>query len=736
MTLVKRDKWGISHIEADSAAAAFEAQGWVAADDRIWQMEWDRRRALGRWSEVVGIAGAREDAFFRRLGIATIARNDWNQLGTEAKEMTRSYAIGVNRWLDTHLDSLPSEFDYHPEAPEPWEPWHCVVVYKVRHVFMGTLDRKLWRGHLLSKAGVDITRSFLGDPNADTSMLPPQSNEALNLLARSNEVLSHNKVAIDALSSIDGGSNSWALEGSRTATGLPLLAGDPHRTIEFPNVYHQLHMKCPEFDAIGMGFPGVPGFPHFGHNSNVAWCITHGMADDTDVFIESDDLDAIEWCPETLDIRDSDSVEVWCGSTERGPIVFGNPSDGIALGLMWTGISNVDTTFEVLAPMLKAKSCEELESTMKPWVIPVNNLLSADVEGNISFKVRGRVVERSIANRWTPVAGTSDASWSQDNEVVFDRLQSWRNPARGFLVTANNRISDQGPYISLDFAGPSRHDRIVELLSELFDATVDDMTKIHRDVKSLVAPTLIKIFVENAGHCRHSLSSEAIALLSDWDCEVTESSAAATIYNVVRRRWAETVGTHLGVMAPELGAPGWPSAQQASRMLFESATEVLVSGEVHQITGLETSKKLTDAISSVIDGSLTELEDRCGPLMSEWNWGRVHRMASAHPLARQWQPARSLHPPMDGCPGDGDTVRCGAMTPETGERAAAASVARYVYDLGDWDNSGWVVPHGVSGVRGSGNDLGQRDAWLAGELLPMLYSEQAINKNTSEVFTI
>jgi penicillin amidase len=736
MSTISRDKWGISHVKADSAANAFEAQGWVAADDRIWQMEWDRRRALGRWSEVVGSSGAMEDAFFRRLGLAANARSDWNKLSDEAREMTQSYADGVNRWLESHGDSLPKEFDFHPEGPEAWEPWHCVAVYKVRHIFMGTLHRKLWRGHLLTKAGAEITRAFLGDPNNDTAMMPSQSSGLVDLLVASVEVLTSNKETLDSLSSIDGGSNSWALDGSRTASGLPLLAGDPHRTIEFPNVYHQFHMQCPEFDAIGMGFPGVPAFPHFGHNPNVAWCITHGMADDTDLFVETTDLASVEWRPETLKIRDSGPVEVWCGSTERGPVVLGDPADGVALSIMWTGISGVDTTFEALSPMLKSESCQELESAVKSWVIPVNNLLSADIRGNISFKVRGRVVERNIANRWTPVAGIPANSWNGAAEVSYEGLQGWRNPKRGFLVTANNRISDGGPYISLDFAGPARHDRIVQLLSDMSDATVEDMKLIHRDVKSLVAPELIKIFRENSKACTHVMAPAALDLLNRWDCEVTTQSVAASIYNVIRRRWAETIGERLEVLSSQLGAPGWPSAKQASRMLFESATEILLSGKTALIPGLETPKQLAEALSSALDESLTELQHRYGPEISEWQWGRLHRMASPHPLAEQWEPARDLHPPMDSCPGDGDTVRCGSIVPETGERSAAASVARYVYDLADWDNSGWVVPHGVSGVRASGHDLDQRVPWLSGELVPMLYSDDAIKNNVSEVFTI
>ena len=142
-------------------------------------------------------------------------------------------------------------------------------------------------------------------------------------------------------------------------------------------------MKCPEFNAIGLTFPGVPGFPHFGHNETVAWCITHGMADDTDLFVETEALEAVEWEVEDLVIRGEGSFEVYRGSTPRGPVVLGDPSQGAALSMAWTGMNGQDSTFDALLPMLKASTSEELEAAVEPWVIPVNNLLSADRDGHI-----------------------------------------------------------------------------------------------------------------------------------------------------------------------------------------------------------------------------------------------------------------------------------------------------------------------------------------------------------------
>ncbi len=734
-TTVRRDRWGIAHVESPNVAQAFEAQGWIAASDRIWQMDADRFKALGRWAEVVGPGALKEDAFFRRIGLGSIAQADWGALNSETQQMTEAYANGVNRWLEENPEGLPAEYEHHPAAPEPWEPWHCLAVYKVRHIFMGTLHRKLWRGHLLAKAGPEVVAAMMGDPN-QASAIAPGNGTPLNLLPEVSDLLDSQSELLEALVDIDGGSNSWAVDGTRTISGKPLLAGDPHRGIEFPNVYHQFHLECPEFNVIGLAFPGVPAFPHFGHNDQVAWCITHGMADDTDLFVETDSLEAIDWVPEVVRVRGDDDVEVFCGSTDRGPVVIGDPADGMALSVAWTGMIGGDTTFEALQPMLSASSCEELENSVRPWVIPVNNLLTADRDGNISFKIRGRVIERPPANRWCPVPGDSEHGWSGLRTVPFDELPGVQNPSRGFLVTANNRISDTHPFISLDFAGPARYDRIVELLEELPEASVEDMRRIHGDVLSHKARSIVPLLISQTSQATHRRSKWLRDVLSTWDFQVTESSVEALLYAVMRRRWSESVGERLGVSIAELGAPGWPSPEAASRMLYEAATALLDGDAWKCLPGLETDEDLDQALSACIDETLNELELRLGQDISQWSWGQLHRMASPHPLASALEGARELHPPLDSCPGDGDTVRCGSVMPETGERAVAASVARYVFDLADWDSSGWVVPHGVSGVRGSGHDLDQRAIWLDCDLIPMSFSKDAVSAITREEFEI
>jgi len=740
---ITRDSWGIGHASAGSADDAFWAQGWMAASDRIWQMEWDRLRAFGRWASVVGPSGLAEDKFFRRIDLSGLARRHWEQLDPQAKAMTEAYCAGVNAWLAK--GSLPAEFEHHPHPPEPWEPWHCLAVYKLRHIFMGTFHKKLWRAIVANSAGLEVLQAMVGNPASQTPIVAPRPGDQDGSAVFDGElegVLAHELSEADSVLiaqaaelfgpfvETEGGSNSWAIDGTRTRSGRPLVAGDPHRGIEFPNVYYQSQLTCPAFDVIGLAFPGVPGFAHFGHNQDVAWCITHGMADDTDIYIETGPFGPGRI--ETIEVRGEEPIEIECYETSRGPIVLGaDGSNPLGLGFAWTGLLDSDSTFNCLYPMLEASSVDELEQAVSSWVIPVNNLISADRSGDISFRLRGSVIERPTANRWIPIPGTEASSWTGLKPVPYDELHQWKNPDRGFLVTANNRIGDKGPYISLDYASSARHDRIVELLSKLHDATVADMATIHGDVSP---PTTLKLAKTLVAVAKPSTGPGQVALqtLADWDGELAGDSGPAAVYSSLRRRWSQYVGQQINVLDRQVSQPGWPSAMFASRLLFSGASNLLSDQTYDLIPGIEKDGGLGAVLGRLIDETAADL----GPDPASWRWDSLHTMVCPHPLASALSQAAHLHPPVDGVGGDSDTVRAAPVAGHLGDQMAAGSVARYAFDLADWDQSQWVVPHGVSGIRDSGHDLDQRSHWLQCQMVPMWYSAQAVAANAKSTTKI
>ena len=285
---VYRDRWGIPHIRADNVADLFFAQGYATAQDRLFQIEYDRLRVEGRVASVVGAAALDWDRFARRARLATSARAGFAALDRDTRSVLDAYASGVNAFLAT-CAARPVELQALGHEPTPWEPWHPVGVFLVRHVLFASLGVKLFRARAVALLGPQALEWFRQEgPTASprTLIVPPLAVETLRALP-----LAEWAGELDALTALPdalgaAGSNSWALSGSRTASGLPMLAGDPHRMLEVPNVYAQVHLACREFDVVGLAFPGVPGVPHFGQTRHLAWCVTNAQADYQDLFVE------------------------------------------------------------------------------------------------------------------------------------------------------------------------------------------------------------------------------------------------------------------------------------------------------------------------------------------------------------------------------------------------------------------------------------------------------------------
>jgi penicillin amidase len=684
---ILRDGLGIPHCYADSEEEAFEAQGWIHATDRLWQMAYDRRRALGRMSEIVGSVAVPADAFYRRMDLAAFVRRDHEALSTTARAMLDSYAAGVNAAIGA-ADRLPREFDIAGIGMEPWEPWHSLLVFRVRHLLMGSARSKLWRSVVAEVLGEDVARTIVaGWGEEQIACVPPGAVCDAG--------------ALTGLGEVDGGSNNWVLAGSRTASGLPLLAGDPHRELEAPNVYVQGHLACPEWDVLGIGMPGVPGFSHFGHNERVAWSITHAMADDQDVF----HFPSAHFTPtrtEVIDVRDGESVEVDIVHTPRGPIV------GEDLALCWTATADVNLGFDAMAPMLRARSVDELFEAMRPWVEPANSLLAADVDGHVAYLTRGRLpVRRRTEGVWTPVPGDDD-SYAWDGWVPFEQLPRTHDPDDGYLFSANNRIaaSSTAPYVGLDAAAPWRARRIVAALRAADHATVDDMEDVHRDVVSLPARRLVATHLADWPP------------LAGWDGSMDATSTAAGAYSVLRRQLLLIVLQRSG-LSSALG-------HRRNRLLPGVVPESVLWRVVEQHLHDGDTSLLGDASW---DEVLAEARAEAEQVWRGETWGALHRTSQRHYLAR-FDPSLD---PVDHVEvgGDLDTVFATGYTPTAGLDVKAGSVARYAFDLADWDRSGWVVPLGAGSAPPDAHAGDQQAAWAQGRLLPAPYTRAAVEASAA-----
>jgi penicillin G amidase len=674
-----RDGLGVPHCRAVSEHDAFFAQGFVHATDRLWQLDYDRRRGLGQSAEYIGPGGVPGDALYRRLNLAGSVQRDLAALSGAARDMLSAYTAGVNAVIASPGRQLPPEFRYTERPPELWEPWHSLLVYRVRHLTMGSAAAKLWRAVVSEALGPAAARQ-MARTGWQLACVPPGERCAATVPSW---------VGLD-----DGGSNNWALAGSRTAAGLPLLAGDPHRPLEMPNVYIQGHVACPQWDVLGLAMPGVPGFPHFGHNERVAWCITHAMADDQDLYrLDGSDADQRA---EVINVRGGDPIRIDVRESHRGPLV----SDELALA--WTATADINKGFDALPQMLRAQSVGALFETMRPWVEPANNMLAADADGSIGYLTRGRLPVRSRPDAmWGPVPG-ADPAYGWRGFVAFADLPQLRDPEGGFLFSANNRIAaaDNAPYIGLDVAAPWRASRIVDTISGLQDATVADMAALHRDVVSLPARRITRLL-------------GGWAPVAGWDGRLTADSTAAAAYSVLRRELALIVLERSG-LAGFIDHP-WNRllpGVRAESVVWRVAGDRLEAGDESLLGGWSWQRALTEAVR------------RAERAWGGEAWGELHATSQRHPLGRP-----ELDPPSVPYGGDMDTVQASSYLPAEpvgGLRTQSGSVARYAFDVGDWDQSGWVVPLGASGVPGHPHAHDQQEAWRTGQLQPAPYSPRAV----------
>ncbi|MDE2717928.1 MAG: penicillin acylase family protein, partial [Chloroflexota bacterium] len=541
---VFRDTYGIPHVKATTVHDAFFGQGFATAQDRLFQMDHDRRWAYGRWAEVAGESAVEQDVLMRKFQLRRSVERDYEAINSETRAMFEAYAEGVNGFIET-TEALPVEYAMLGESPESWTAEDCLAVFKARHVLMGHMEAKLWRAKTVAALG----------PERAAELMPQYEKGGLLIVQPGAEYLGENYDVLgeyesgaehlDGMADADSGSNNWAVHGSRTASGKPLVAGDPHRPIETPSVYYQNHIACDEFDGMGLSFPGCPGFPHFGHNARVAWCVTHAAADYQDLYIESFKSGSslhydhkgswkhAETHTEVIRVRDSEPVEIEVTTTHHGPIVVGEPSSGRAIAFKYTATHGANTAHEALLLQLRSSSVDEMDEAMRGWVDPCNNYVFGDVDGDIAYLTRGKVPVRSMANAWLPVPGwTGEHEW--EGFIPFEEMPRIRNPENGFIVTANNKqVDDDYPhYISVQYATEHRARRIYDRLKEMPNATVEDMGDVHAERVSIPGLAYRKLLegVEPADQ----LSAEAKSVLLEWDGKMDADAVGPALYSAFR----------------------------------------------------------------------------------------------------------------------------------------------------------------------------------------------------------
>lgn len=744
---IRRDEYGVPHIEALSLADAAYACGYTHAQDRLWQMEFLRRVGRGRVSEFAGADGLETDRFIRRLGLVHVVDAEVAALIPEEREMLEAYAVGVNRVMTTAR--LPLEFGLLKIDPDPWTPADSLLAIKLLSLGL-SLNWEIEQQRLDVVAAIGPVRAARlhalypdANPTILGSVAAAVGNATSGLAAMYNE-------AAKWIPAVGAGSNSWVVAGKRTSTGRPLLCNDPHLAPALPGAWYQMHVSAGEdFESTGVSFPGLP-FIVIGHNRHCAWGFTNSFADVQDLVIE-DFSDASHsryrvekgFVPsrvrrEVISVKGQSDVVEEVVVTRHGPLVgrLDDPKRGMwrGLALQWTSLSP-GTGARALLGLQRAHDWASFRTALGAFDSPSMNAVYADVEGHIGYALSGRIPVRKGAASGLPTVGwTGEATWVR--YLTHDEMPTVFDPTDGIIVTANNRVvgSEYPHYVANDYMNGYRARRIRELLgTATLDAT--RMAEIQMDIMSLPAQDAATLL------SRYTWEGDvetARQLLCDWDNVMAPDRREPLLHEAFMRElsraafeptlgeaWATVSGEHLE--HPLFGYPGNALGRFTPHLLElwgRNDTTELAPGSTWE----EVARTALSAAVDSLGGNLSAVS----------RWGKAHAMRLEHLLVES-KPILHLLFPRVKIPlgGSADTVMATSHSPNRpyATRVWAPSW-RQIMDVGEWDLSTGIHFPGQSGHPRSRHWDDLVPLWRSNEQRPLAWSAQPVHAASRRELTL
>ena len=707
---VDRDRWGVPHIRAESTEDLFFAQGFVMAQDRLWQMEIWRRTNEGRLAEIIGPSAAARDRTARLLKYrGPFDESEWSSYHPDGRRIMTAFVAGINAFIAQAGDRLPVEFVLTGVRPEPW----TIETLVLRTPGFGDASAELQLAQSVAELGVqEANRRRNPDPWDELSVpdgldvkaiddwvlaslrgqggaLPPP--EILPWLGGLSLSASAAPLAIG-----EPGSNNWVVSGARSATGKPVVSNDPHRNVVLPSLRYIIHLQAPGWNVVGAVEPPFLGVA-IGHNEHLAWGLTIVGTDQEDVYVEQvnpanenevrfgDRWEPLRIVREEIKIKGSEEEAVVGPETvvlkfsRHGPVFHEDRTRKLAYAVR--RVANEPGAAPYLAGLRLAqtRNCREFLDAVMYWKAPTENMICGDVDGNIAWRPAALSPARQGWVGRLPVPGTGKYEW----QGFRNDLPSELNPPRGFIATANNNVNPPGYAPPLMFkSADTRFERITRL-RQLFTPerrlTLNDHQRMQHDAYSLRAASDQPLF--RGWTAADTAVERARVAIAGWDGVYTRGSQAAALYEA----WRAPTGTIGG---------GGGAAAEATR---------------------DTSR---GAVESRLQAAIARLTREQGTDWEAWRWGRMHERTFPHPLARGF---------------DMPTVeRAGGA----GTVAADGATYREILDVSDWDRSLTVNVPGQSGQPGSpfyGNLLSY---WADNKYFPMVYTKKAVADATTHRLTL
>ena len=789
---VVRDAEGIPHLYAKSDDDAWFALGYVHAQDRLWQMELNRRTAAGRLSEVLGKGALDADRFLRTLGVARNAEAIAKNLDATTQRALARYAAGVNANLDERRAksrfALPPEFLLTGAPfPDPWKPsdsvgWSTMMAWDLGTNWSTELMRMRLAQRLTRQQIDELLPSYPGNPRtlADGAQAEPVFDAPLvtadyvafyrglkgddaKAVFDSADRLASNPLVRDSGAVEGKGSNNWVVSGARTASGKPLLSNDPHLGLSAPSIWYLAHVSAPGLDTIGATLPGIP-FIVIGRNARVGWGFTNTGPDTQDLYVEElrnvgdatsgaveartpDGWQALDVRSETIHVKDAPDVVLSVRTSRHGPLISdvsrtaldavrGIGARRYAIAFQWVALRDDDKTMQAGFAINRATDWASFLAAARDFHSPQQNIVYADVDGNIGFVAPGRIPIRKPGNDFkgqAPAPGW-DVRYDWDGFVPFEDLPQRLNPPEGRVVTANHKVVDDDykPFLTSEWASPYRARRIESLIDATPKHDIASFAKIQGDVRSLYVARVLPLLLKTKPS--GSDAADVLAKLSTWDGTMAADRPEPLMYAAWMRELTRLV------MRDELGtdlfADYW---DQRSVFMLDVLSDRNGESRWCDDVGTPEVETCPTMQSRALDLALADLGKRLGPDRNQWRWDQLHHAESEHrPFARVPPLARvfDIRVPVGG---DSNTVNVGGYTIRNEDGPFVdhhGPSLRQILDFSDLEQSRFIQSTGPSGNRLSPFYASFADRWGAVQSVPMQMRRETVEKGAKGVLRL
>ncbi|MEW6202417.1 MAG: penicillin acylase family protein [bacterium] len=777
---VLRDRYGVPHIFADDEEDVYFAMGYVHAQDRMWNMDLIRRAAEGRLTEIFGDREQKspaaewgttlqQDVFHRVIGFWDIGKQTARTSSGPAKIYLQRYADGVNEWLKQNQNNLPPEFTIFSFRPAPWEIADTIAL--ARYIAWGlsaNLEGELMRYEAICRFGVERGWEFFprqGDPHGPYIVPPSQKKydprgkiTDPDYLPLPPELVSPEifQTLLDAISPDVAfqprirpfASNNWAVAGSRSASGAPILCNDPHLPHLLPSVFYQAHLKTKDgLDVIGVTFPGIP-FVVLGHNRRLAWAATTTRADTQDIFVEKTDPDHpgqyfyidhwenFKTRKEIIYVKTKngkEAKEITVRSSRHGPILNDVlpdiPSKMPPVALRWTGF---DQSYDHIAFMgfARAGNASEFRDALMHMGTPIQNWVYADVDGNIGFFPCGRIPRRKKGDGTLPVPGWTD-EYEWVGYIPPDEIPQLLNPQQGYIVTANNKVIPEEDYpytIGYRYA-LYRAQRIEELVTSKPKLTVEDMKKFQMDNYMIQGRRLVGFYLNACEkYCdkKDALLAQAVEQLRRWDFHTDTKNVGAAVFH---RAYYETMRRTYGDEISE-AMMNYLTKYTRAESSLDDAVE---NGDVYSFfddARTQQAETRDQILAAALKDAVEFLAKKYGGDVKKWQWGKMHKLELKHPFSGVFPLSLLFGKLIVPLAGGRDTVDSEYFAWNDDVLSAFAGPAlRHIVDMAHVDDAVMVIDSGQAGHPRSKHFLDQSHMWRDGKYIPMWMDEKSIRKN-------